>query len=136
MPLRIDAAHAPVLVVELHDRLTAVDIETFLQTGEGYIARGEPYAFVFVPRGMAVPSFAELKTLIAWMRAHKRDLDRWYRAQALVTESAVMRGALRAILSLSPIDAPQLVTADLDEAIAWAVQQLRASIRASGTPPS
>ncbi len=127
MTLRIDDSRAPVLVIELVDRLTPADVELFLQTGEGFIARREAYAFVFVPRSMAVPSFAELKTLLAWIRAHKADLDRWFRAMALVTGSAVMRGALRAILELSPIDSPKLVTADLDEAIAWAVRELRAA---------
>lgn len=125
MALHIDDAHTPVLVVELSGRLEAADVALFLRTGEGFIARSEPYAFVFVPRGIEVPSFAELKSLIAWMRAHSSDLDRWFRAMALVTDSAVMRGALRGILGLSPMRAQQLVTADLDEAVAWAVEVVK-----------
>ena len=122
MAIHIDDSHAPVLVIELSGRLEPADVDLFLRTGEGYIARREPYAFVFVPRSMEVPSFAELKSLIAWMRAHSSELDRWFRAMALVTDSAVMRGALRGILVLSPMRAQQRVTADLDEAIAWAVE--------------
>jgi hypothetical protein len=126
--LRIDESRAPVLVIELFGRIDHADVKLFLATGERYISQRRPYAFVFVPRSLAVPSYAELKTMLMWMREHRADLDLWFRAMALVTDSAVMRGAMRGVLVLSPLRAPQLVTDDIHAAIEWAEQLLRASI--------
>lgn len=125
--LRIDDSRAPVLVIELFGRLDPADVALFLATGEGYISRRQPYSFIFVPRDIEVPSYAELKVLLMWIREHKADLDRWFVAMGLITDSAVMRGALRGILVLSPMRAPQLVTEDVEAAVAWATDIVAAA---------
>jgi hypothetical protein len=78
---------------------------------------------------MSVPAFAELKVLLAWMRQHRAELDRWYLAMALVSDSPVLRGALRAILALGPLAARQLVCADVEEAVTWAGNIVRAGTK-------
>lgn len=135
MPLTLDDASDPVIVVEIRGRLTPSDVETFMATGAHYIGRATPYGMVFVPHTLAVPSFQDLKALLAWMKEHRAELDRWFVAMVLVSDSAVLRGTLRALLGLAPLRAEHFVTADLEEAKAWATKVIHgADATRSGVP--
>jgi hypothetical protein len=125
MAIRFDESRFPVVVAEIHDRLTADDVEAFIEAGDRWLARRTEYAIVCVSAKTRFPSIEALKPALLWMGAREVELARWHRAFALVTNSALARGGLRAIFSLRPIAADQLVTDDLEKAIAWASRALR-----------
>lgn len=120
MGMTIDDSRFPVVVMDVWDRMADEDVAGFLAGGDRWLARKEPYAIVTVARQALIPGMAQLKPALQWMKEHEVELERWHRAFALVTDSAVVRGAMRAILILRPMSAHQLVTASRDEAIAWA----------------
>lgn len=120
MGMSIDESRFPVVVIDVWDRMDDGDVAGFLAGGERWLARRLPYAIVVVARQAGIPAIAQLKPALQWMKDRKADLDRWHRGFALVTDSAVVRGAMRAILVLRPMSAHQLVTAERDEAIVWA----------------
>jgi hypothetical protein len=124
VPLTLDDASDPVIVVEIRGRLTPSDVETFMATGAHYVGRATHYGMVFVPHTLTAPSFQDLKALLAWMKEHRAELDRWFVAMVLVSDSAVLRGTLRALLGLAPLRAAHFVTANLEEAKAWAAQTI------------
>lgn len=126
MAIEIDESRYPVVVAEIRERFTAGDVEAFVLAGTRWLARRTEYAIVVTTVKTGLPSFEVLKPALLWMRAREVELARWHRAFALVTNSALVRGGTRAVLSLRPIAADQLVTDDFEEAIAWSGRILRA----------
>lgn len=120
MGLSIDESRFPVVVLDVRDRMTEDDIRGVLAAGERWLARTQPYAIVVVAQQTGIPAISTLKPAFHWMKEHEDELERWHCAFALVTDSAVVRGAMRAVLILRPMSAHQLVTASRNEAIAWA----------------
>jgi hypothetical protein len=125
MAIQIDDSRFPVNVAEIRERFSAGDVEVFVRAGDRWLARQTEYALVVVTVRTGLPAFEVLKPALLWMGAHQVELARWLRAFALVTNSALVRGGFRAVLSLRPIAAEQLVTDDLERALAWAGLSLR-----------
>jgi hypothetical protein len=69
-----------------------------------------------------------------WMKLHAAEIRLNTLGIAFVISSPLVRGALTAILWLQPLACPHLVTADLDQGIAWARQKVAS--RSSGGEPS
>jgi hypothetical protein len=130
--MSIDESRFPVVVIECWDRMDDDDVVGFLAGGQRWLTRKRPYAIIVVARQAGIPAIATLKPALQWMKDRKADLDRWHRGFALVTDSAVVRGAMRAILVLRPMSAHQLVTASRDEAIAWAQELVAHGHRSAG----
>ncbi len=122
--LEIDESRFPLVVIQLHDRLTDEDVQAFMAGGERWIGRKTPYALVLVPHRMALPEIAQLKTLVKWMNEHAEGLDTYHRIIAIATDSPMLRGGVKAIFKLRQLYAEQLVTADQEEAIVWATRRL------------
>lgn len=130
--MTVDDSRFPVIVIESWDRMDDRDVAGFLEGGERWLARQRPYVIVVISRQSSIPAMAQLKPALQWMKDRKADLDRWHRGFALVTDSAVARGAMRAILALRPMSAHQLVTGSRDEAVAWAEALVARSERSTG----
>jgi hypothetical protein len=124
MAITFDESRFPVVVASIRE-VTVEDVRAFVEAGERWLARRTEYAIVVATAKTGLPSIDALEPALLWMRARDVELARWHRAFALVTNSALARGGLRAIFSLRPIAADQLVTDDLEEAIAWACRTLR-----------
>ncbi len=60
-----------------------------------------------------------------WIRANQAELSRTVDAIAFVFGSALMRGALHAVLWLQPIPVPHEIFGTFDEALTWARDRLR-----------
>jgi hypothetical protein len=124
MALDIDESRFPLIVIELHDRVTDEDAQAFMDGGVRWIGQRRPYGLVLIPRSLSLPRIEQLKPLIKWMNEHAEGLDTYHRVIAIVTDSAMLRGALKAIFKLRQLYAEQFVTKDRDEAIEWAAQRL------------
>ncbi len=122
------------LDVELDERVIVVrydgrpDEETFqayLQTYTDLVYREVPYAAVYstLP-GARIPSGANARQQVAWMKREQPLVNRFCRGLAFSLPSPLMRGVLRGILKMQPIVSEYVVVDGEDEAIAWAKARL------------
>jgi hypothetical protein len=122
--LIVDESHYPVVVVEVRDAITDADVDQLLADGSRWLARETEYATIYSAHKLSLPSARNLKRLAAWMKDNKAALDRWHRCAVYVTDSAMLRGFLRALFRLQPLHAVQHATVDLDEAFTFAHEVL------------
>jgi hypothetical protein len=124
MTLIVDDTNFPVVVVEIRDAITDADVDQLLSDGDQWLARETPYATIYSAHKVALPSARSMRRLAAWMKDNKAQLDRWHRCAVYVTDSAMLRGFLKALFRIQPLKARQHATTDLDEAFAFARKAL------------
>ena len=85
-------------------------------------ARREPYTLVIDATYASVPDAAARQHFAEFSKRNNAHTKRYCRAEAYVLPSAVLRGALTAIMWFSPFEYPHKVFATVDEAKAWVAQ--------------
>jgi hypothetical protein len=123
--IELQGAEWPLLIVRISGTQTDHEFETYLKEYLGYLRRGQRYAVVFV----TAPDTPMTKSRHArmqadWIKENRPELGKHCAGLAFVLPSAVMRGVLRAILSMSPLPAPFTVASSEEEGRLWAQAQL------------
>ncbi len=136
MPLIVDESHFPVLVVEVRDAITDSDVDQLLADGSRWLAAETEYATIYTAHKVSLPSGRSLRRLSGWMKENKLALDRWHRCAVYVTNSAMLRGFLRALFRIQPLQARQHATESLDEAFEFAHEVLGLPADSSRPPTS
>ena len=126
MPVRIDEAAWPLVIVHFDGTPTDEEFAAYLGHFDGVLARQTPYAVIIdASRGATAP-FAQRRQQAEWLKRHKDDLKQYCRGSAFVLASMAMRAVLSTIFLLSPLPVPQQVCATLEDAKAWAHRRLTA----------
>ena len=118
----------PLLEIRFEGELDDREFEAYLEEYERYFARGEQYAATFITEPhspMTKARHAKLQT--EWISKHEAQLSALCVGAAFVLPSAVMRGALRAMLWMQPLPVPYRVFGSGSEAVDWADAQLQAA---------
>ena len=125
---------ADLFSVDLEEGLVVVrydgqpDEATFAAYLERYtalVSRGMPYAAIYVTMsGARMPPASYAKRQAAWMKEYAEVTGQYCRGLAFVLPSPLMRGVLRAILTMQPLGAPHVVLDDEQQALAWARARL------------
>jgi hypothetical protein len=90
------------------------------------LGRGQLFASVVDARSVAAAPSARLRKIVSdWELAHGSVGKRWNAGIAIVTTSALVRGAMTAIHWISPPLVPTTYEAKLESAIAWAWARLK-----------
>jgi hypothetical protein len=115
----------PMLLVSFAGQYSDEEFAAYLDQYQVFLGRNEPYAAVFItpPKGRMM-SASHAKLQAEWMRQHDAAIRERVVALAFVLPSAVMRGALRAILWMQPMPVQHRVFATVAEAVEWAAQML------------
>lgn len=121
----IDESMAPLYIMRTPARMEDAELEGLLKSQIQPIIRTDhPYAFVLIAENLL---FFPAKQRAMWAEAEATLSPfekKWNAGQAFVVQSAFQRGGLKAVQWLSPPVYPYLVTASVDEAIAWGKEKL------------
>ncbi|MEM6295881.1 MAG: hypothetical protein AAGA54_31710 [Myxococcota bacterium] len=108
-----------VVVVRFQGRFDDA-FEAYLERYQQVLDAGRPYAAVFVTEPDArMPSHKIALRKAEWMKTNRETSQRLCRGAAFILPSPLMRGFLRAVIRLQPLDIPHAVFREEDEAMAW-----------------
>ena len=128
MAFQIDDGEFPLVTVKVVGGSTPADTASYLQHMESLIARarstGERAVHVIDAREALLSSASDRRMMGEWMKEHDLDNRETCGGFAFVFDSAIVRGALTAVLWIHPLPAPHFITSDVGEALSWARQRL------------
>ena len=130
MPLYIDRTSLPLLRLRYVGKFTDADLGKFLHELEAILALPGRKAAVFDLTEAGTGSPTQRQTQAAWIGKHESVLARDFAAAAIVTDSAIIRGAVTALFWLRPLPFPTHVTATAQLAEEWLAPYL-ASLQTS-----
>lgn len=119
----------PLLVAINPVRTTDAELESMFAGYERYFARGDRYALMTVsPRGAESPGARERKRMADWASSPRvREFSRKLCVgSATVVTSAVMQGALTAIMWIWKPTSPHLAVRNVNEGMAFCFERLGA----------
>ena len=119
-PFTLDSGSFPRVSLVLRGTLGVREAEAMTSAlRERVFARKEPYTLLVDANQAGVPG-ADVRKLFADFSARNREHTRRYcRGEAYVMSSALVRGALTAVMWLSPFEYPHKVFATVAEARTW-----------------
>ena len=121
-----DDSRLPLFVVRSDGEATDAEFDAYLAHMSRILTRAARYAVLFDARGAARPTPRQRQKQADWMKQHASSLRQHNVGIAFVIESAIVRGALTAILWLSPMAAPHKVVATPEQAERWLSELLAA----------
>lgn len=119
-----DDSRAPLIIQEFRGALSMDDVRAFEDDWAARFAAGERTGAVVRAVNVPMPSIATLKQLAAWVDQNRARLQTHSVGFGMCIDSAVVRGAVRFINTLTPPPIPQAVFATRPEAIAWTLARL------------
>lgn len=119
-----DDSRAPLIIQEFRGALSLDDVRLFADFWAARFANGERTGAVVGAKDVPMPSLATLKQLAAWVDDNRSQLQACSVGFGMCIDSAVVRGAVRFINTLTPPPIPQAVFATQAEAIAWVTERL------------
>lgn len=120
VPYEYDESAWPVVQFRFIGRLELPDIDRYFADGDAVVAGARSYACVMDGTAMLLPEVDFVRRQARWIREHQPQMRRVNRGVAFVTQSALIRGLVRAILHLQPLPVPYASFGDVEEAMAWA----------------
>jgi hypothetical protein len=123
--VRFDRSRWPIVVVELEGKPSDATIDEYLR-GLTALLQEDARGVVIVDMTRAQPSAPEqCKRIGEWMREYRAQLAERGLGVAFVISSGVFRFVLSSIFLIQRPPMPYTVEASLEDAVAWAQQQLR-----------
>ena len=132
--LEVDESAFPLVVTTFRGRVTADLIATYLVRVDAWCKSQHQYAAVLDISRTDVPSAAERKHVAGAVAARDDANARYCVGTAVVLTSALLRGAVTAVLWLSPMKHPLTIVATRAEGRAWCAERLSALPSSRGTP--
>jgi len=123
--IQVDMARFPIVIVRWQGTNTDAQMLAYLSTMTSIVQRPEPKVIVYDALTAQIPAPSQRRLQGEWMVTHQASMARWGAGTAFVFSSAVMRGALTAVLWLAPIPNGHFVTSTVEEALAWGEARLR-----------
>jgi hypothetical protein len=124
--IEIDDSRYPLVRVTFEGHVADHVFDRYLETMSRLLQRRMKNAIVFDARLAKSPTPMQRSKQAAWLKANRETIQRYSCGSAFVIASAVIRGALTAILWVAPIPGAHVVVATLPEAEAWAIGRLTA----------
>jgi hypothetical protein len=129
--MRFDERDWPILRCYVSGEASDEEFDAYLAQCERNLRRGERYAFVVITAPDTPMTKGRHARLQAdFIKRHRELIARQIAGQAFVLPSAVMRGVLRAILSMTTMPTPFAICATEAEAVEWARGEL--GLRSAG----
>lgn len=117
----------PVLVVRYAGRPDQDEFARYLRRYDELLESiGPRYATVFVTEpGTPMPRTKIARMQAEWIREHRQLVEQRCAGIGFVLPSSLMRGALRAIMTMAPLGASHGVFSEESDALAWARERLQ-----------
>lgn len=124
----VDDSRWPLLTVVWRGTVSNEEFTAYLRELDRNLARTKEAetrtAILMDARSAAATNSVQRKMQAEWMKANEFDCRRYCAGFGFVLDSALVRGALTAILWLAPLPAEHIVCATVDEADKWLCQRL------------
>jgi hypothetical protein len=117
--IAIDERYWPLVVFRFSGQVTMGELEKCLKRQEQLLARQQQTASLVLTENLKMWETPLLRRQASWIKQQYDVLKRLSVGAALVIQSPVVRGMLKAILWLQPMPQPHFVTSNVDEALAW-----------------
>lgn len=121
----VDTADFPLVRVTYEGHIDDNAFARHLEEYARLLERGQRYAVVFDATRAARPPAGQRRMQADFIRAHSDELGRLCVGGAFAINSTVVRGAMTAILWLSPMPFPYEICPDVDSAVRWTTGRLR-----------
>jgi hypothetical protein len=130
--IEIDQSRFPMVYVTFRGIATDAEFQAYLDGMTRMLARRETNVVIMdaTQAGRTPPKHRKMQS--DWMKAHQDELARHSLGTAFVITSALVRGALTAILWVAPMASPHTVVGTLAEAEQWARDQLKRATANAG----
>jgi len=115
--LTIDNRHSPLVYWRCSGTFSAEDVDFYLREQDAILDGGHRYVVIFDGRDLKSVSAKELRRLADHIKKHSDALGERCAYSSIVLTSAVIRGALKALVWLTPLPMPYVVHATLEEAL-------------------
>lgn len=115
----IDERHWPLVVYRFRGNVTLPELEAYLKRQDELLARQQPTASVVLTEDVKLWDTPVLRRQAEWIKQNQDLLRRYSLGAALVIDSPIVRGMLRAILWIQPMPQPHTVSATVEGALAW-----------------
>jgi hypothetical protein len=126
MPIHVDDTRHPLVVVRFVGDIADHELTSYLAEMESRVlARRQTSATVMDATLVRSVTARQRRMQAEWMEKHEEALARVSVGSAFVITSAMVRGALTAILWLKPMPTPHVVVSTVAEAEAWCRAKLR-----------
>lgn len=122
--IRIDDARFPLVVIVFEGIADDREFAGYLAWMDQQLTRRVRCAFVLDATRAGRSPATQRRKQAEWMKANEPTLKKYSAGYAFVIDSALVRGALTAILWLQPMPAAHIVVATIQEAELWASNQL------------
>ena len=119
MPLYVDRETLPLLRLRYVGDFSDAELSEFLQKLEAVLAVPGRKVCLFDLSSATAGSAKHRQIQAAWIGKHEQALARGFAAAAIVTDSAIIRGAVTAVFWIRPLPFPTHVTASIASAEAW-----------------
>jgi hypothetical protein len=122
--IEIDERSWPIVIFTFRGAVTAGELEDYLTASERILAKGARYGGIVLVADLKPFDGPLIRRQATWIKEHEPALRKQSVGVALVLDSPMMRGMLRAILWLEPMPQPHAVLASQAEAWAWVSARL------------
>lgn len=125
--IRIDETRLPLVLVTFSGVVTDEEFTAYLEEQTRIVCRREKRVVVIDAMRAGETRPTQRKQQADWQRQHREALALYSLGTSFAIDSAVIRGALTAILWVQPLPHPHFVATSLADAERWAVAQLLAA---------
>ncbi len=124
--IRIDESRFPLIVVTFVGSQDEADFSAYLEWMTALAKRRVKAVTVFDATKAGPTSATQRARQGAWIKTNRALIQQFSCGSAFVVSSAIVRGALTAILWIAPVPGPHTIVATFEEAERWALERLRA----------
>lgn len=122
--IEIDDSRWPLVTARFEGTATDAEFDAYLARMGELITRGKVMCLILDARAAGSTPAIQRRKQADWMKRYERELRTQSAGTAFVITSAIVRGALTAILWVQPIPNEHTVVATIEEAERWALAQL------------
>jgi len=124
VPFILDRARMPLVQLRTWGTGTDEELERNMATLDEMLALRQRHALLFDATGGERPPASQRHRIAEWIKERSPEIGAYTAAVAFVFTNALVRGALTAILWISPLPAPHRVFARHEDAERWLVALL------------
>jgi hypothetical protein len=115
----IDERHWPLVIFRFSKDVTLAQLNKYLARQDELLARHEPTASLVLAEDVKLWDTPVLRRQAEWIKQNDELLRTYGLGSALVMQSPLVRGMLKAVLWMAPMPQPHVVCGTVEEALRW-----------------
>jgi hypothetical protein len=128
----LDASRPPIRRVTVKGTITETAVRAYLADAARLLENGAEHVLVYDLLRMNALGAVHRRIQAQWIAEHRLAIRKLCRGAGFAMCSAVQRGALTALLWLTPLPFDHAIFATVAEAESWALQQIKHPARPKG----